>query len=211
MPSRLSLHFWVASFYMVFSTRIIYHKGFKGTRRILDLSSWLNLFILSQEKKNEVNVREGRNICFDRWIVNRLWKLRPRPHPPLRSRQSTVLCLPPIPPRRQRLRQRPNLRQLRNRQRKVRPSVLRMTFCPSFESRCINCHGGDRTEKGLVLKTYTDLMAGSENGPVVTPGDAADSTVGRTGHQPENAQARTQAHAASSPADRGLGQSGRAE
>ena len=48
---------------------------------------------------------------------------------------------------------------------------------PIIQSRCINCHGGDRTEKGLVLKTYTDLMSGSENGPVVTPGDAADSTL----------------------------------
>lgn len=48
---------------------------------------------------------------------------------------------------------------------------------PILESRCTNCHGGDRTEKGLSLKTYNDLMAGSENGPVVTPGNAADSQL----------------------------------
>jgi hypothetical protein len=48
---------------------------------------------------------------------------------------------------------------------------------PIMESRCINCHGGDRTEKGLILKSYTDVMSGSENGPVVTPGDAADSKL----------------------------------
>ena len=48
---------------------------------------------------------------------------------------------------------------------------------PIIESRCINCHGGDRTEKGLSLKTFADLMAGSENGAVITPGDAAHSKL----------------------------------
>jgi hypothetical protein len=46
---------------------------------------------------------------------------------------------------------------------------------PIIESRCISCHGGQRTEKGLDMKTFESLMAGSENGPVVTPGDAAQS------------------------------------
>ena len=46
---------------------------------------------------------------------------------------------------------------------------------PIIESRCINCHGGQRTEKGLDMKTFDNLMGGSENGPVVTPGDAAHS------------------------------------
>jgi len=27
---------------------------------------------------------------------------------------------------------------------------------PILQSRCVNCHGGDRTEEGLVLKTYAD-------------------------------------------------------
>jgi len=48
---------------------------------------------------------------------------------------------------------------------------------PIIESRCINCHGGDRTEKDLDLKTYADMMQGSENGPVVTAGNAADSKL----------------------------------
>ena len=48
---------------------------------------------------------------------------------------------------------------------------------PILESRCINCHGGDRTQKGLDMKTYESLMAGSENGPVVTAGDAGDSLL----------------------------------
>jgi len=48
---------------------------------------------------------------------------------------------------------------------------------PIIQSRCINCHGRDRTEEGLVLKTHADLMAGSNNGFVVTPGNAADSLL----------------------------------
>ena len=46
---------------------------------------------------------------------------------------------------------------------------------PLLQSRCQNCHGGQKTEKGLSLKSYDAVMAGSENGPVVTPGDAANS------------------------------------
>jgi mono/diheme cytochrome c family protein len=48
---------------------------------------------------------------------------------------------------------------------------------PLFESRCINCHGGERTQEGLDLKTHTSLIAGSSNGTVVTPGNAADSLL----------------------------------
>ncbi|MFZ5818335.1 MAG: c-type cytochrome domain-containing protein [Chloroflexota bacterium] len=46
---------------------------------------------------------------------------------------------------------------------------------PILESRCLNCHGGDSTREGLSVKTYADLMAGSDNGAVVVPGDAANS------------------------------------
>ena len=48
---------------------------------------------------------------------------------------------------------------------------------PIIESRCIGCHGGDRTEEGLDLKTHASIMAGSDNGPVVTPGDAVNSLL----------------------------------
>ena len=48
---------------------------------------------------------------------------------------------------------------------------------PIIQSRCINCHGGQRVEKGLKLDSYADVMAGSENGPVVVPGDAANSQL----------------------------------
>ncbi len=48
---------------------------------------------------------------------------------------------------------------------------------PILKSRCLNCHGGDSTREGLSVKTYAELMAGSDNGPVVIPGDAANSLL----------------------------------
>ena len=46
---------------------------------------------------------------------------------------------------------------------------------PIFERRCVKCHGGDKTEEGLVLKSYADAMTGSWNGPVIEPGSAEGS------------------------------------
>ena len=46
---------------------------------------------------------------------------------------------------------------------------------PIIQSRCINCHGGDRIEEGLSMNTHAELMAGSEHGAVVLPGDALNS------------------------------------
>jgi hypothetical protein len=48
---------------------------------------------------------------------------------------------------------------------------------PLIESRCIGCHGGDRTEEDLDLKSHASIMAGSTNGPVIVPGDAANSLL----------------------------------
>ena len=48
---------------------------------------------------------------------------------------------------------------------------------PLIESRCIGCHGGDRTEEGLDLKSHASIIAGSTNGPVIVPGDAANSLL----------------------------------
>jgi hypothetical protein len=48
---------------------------------------------------------------------------------------------------------------------------------PIFESRCIGCHGGERTQEGLDLKTHASLLAGSNNGSVLAPGDAANSLL----------------------------------
>lgn len=48
---------------------------------------------------------------------------------------------------------------------------------PILQSRCVNCHGGQRTEKNLELTSYANIMAGSENGVVVVPGDPAGSKL----------------------------------
>ena len=48
---------------------------------------------------------------------------------------------------------------------------------PIFTQICVKCHGGEKTNKSLVLKTYDDLMQGSEDGPVVEPGDPRSSLL----------------------------------
>ncbi|NWG33307.1 MAG: hypothetical protein HXY42_02610 [Chloroflexi bacterium] len=48
---------------------------------------------------------------------------------------------------------------------------------PILKSRCLNCHGGDRLEEGLSFKSYAELMAGSDNGFVVIPGNADGSLM----------------------------------
>ena len=48
---------------------------------------------------------------------------------------------------------------------------------PLLDSRCVNCHGGQKTEKELNLTSYEGVMAGSEDGPAVIPGDAANSPM----------------------------------
>jgi uncharacterized membrane protein len=48
---------------------------------------------------------------------------------------------------------------------------------PMFESRCIKCHGGLKTEEGLNMTTYELLMAGSKNGFILSPGDADNSPL----------------------------------
>ena len=45
-----------------------------------------------------------------------------------------------------------------------------------LENRCGACHNLDGP-KGLNVTTYTDLMLGSESGPVVIPGDAENSLL----------------------------------
>jgi len=49
---------------------------------------------------------------------------------------------------------------------------------PLLNSRCQTCHGGDRgTEEGLDLTSYANIIAGSDNGPVVIAGDADGSLL----------------------------------
>ena len=48
---------------------------------------------------------------------------------------------------------------------------------PIFDAKCIKCHGVETTKEGLDMQTYENLMAGSRNGSVLTPGDAANSVL----------------------------------
>jgi uncharacterized membrane protein len=61
------------------------------------------------------------------------------------------------------------------------PEVSGVSFAndilPILQNRCFNCHGGEETKEGLNLGSYATLMAGSDNGPVVVAGDAANSLL----------------------------------
>ncbi len=46
---------------------------------------------------------------------------------------------------------------------------------PIFDNKCIKCHGIDSVKEGLDMRTYESIMAGSFNGAVIIPGDAANS------------------------------------
>jgi len=48
---------------------------------------------------------------------------------------------------------------------------------PIFNSRCSNCHGGNRTEEGLNLLSYASVLQGSHNGPVIVAGNADGSLL----------------------------------
>ena len=48
---------------------------------------------------------------------------------------------------------------------------------PILQSRCFNCHGGNETEEGLDLSSFASIMVGSDNGLVITPGDAVNSLL----------------------------------
>lgn len=47
---------------------------------------------------------------------------------------------------------------------------------PILQNSCVNCHGGQKTEKGLDMTSYSALMNGSQRGAVVIPGNAANSS-----------------------------------
>jgi hypothetical protein len=47
---------------------------------------------------------------------------------------------------------------------------------PLFVTKCTGCHG-ELATGGLIMLTYADLMSGSSNGPVIIPGDSAESVL----------------------------------
>ncbi len=48
---------------------------------------------------------------------------------------------------------------------------------PLLTTTCQRCHGATRADEGLLLTTYEQIMAGSDNGPVVIPGDPDNSLL----------------------------------
>ena len=48
---------------------------------------------------------------------------------------------------------------------------------PIFVDNCFKCHGGDKTEKGLILNSYASVMTGSQNGAVIVAGNADNSLL----------------------------------
>jgi mono/diheme cytochrome c family protein len=55
-------------------------------------------------------------------------------------------------------------------------AVTYATLQPIFEQTCGQCHGATPT-KGLRLITYEGIMTGSQDGPVIVPGDPDGSKI----------------------------------
>jgi hypothetical protein len=50
---------------------------------------------------------------------------------------------------------------------------------PILRDKCIACHNQDKKRGGLIMSTYTSLMAGGSSGAAVKPGDAQNSLLFR--------------------------------
>ncbi len=48
---------------------------------------------------------------------------------------------------------------------------------PVLQANCFNCHGGEKTSRGLSVATYETLMKGSQNGAVINPGNPDSSKL----------------------------------
>ncbi len=48
---------------------------------------------------------------------------------------------------------------------------------PIFDQYCVGCHGPSKAENGLRLDSYQGVMKGTISGPVVIPGQPANSTL----------------------------------
>jgi WD40 repeat protein len=57
------------------------------------------------------------------------------------------------------------------------PVDFESEILPILRDNCLACHNRTRAKAELILETPADMLKGSENGPVVVPGDAAKSTL----------------------------------
>jgi hypothetical protein len=55
--------------------------------------------------------------------------------------------------------------------------VFNAAVQPIFNRYCVSCHGPSKQKAKLRLDSYDALVAGSENGPIMEPGDASASLI----------------------------------
>jgi hypothetical protein len=48
---------------------------------------------------------------------------------------------------------------------------------PILSERCQRCHGGTQAYRGIDLRSYDSVLAGSSSGPIVIPGSSATSRL----------------------------------
>ena len=48
---------------------------------------------------------------------------------------------------------------------------------PIFQASCVKCHSGDRPKARLHMDTLAGVLKGTKNGPIVKPGDSANSLI----------------------------------
>src|SRR5215210_812335 len=63
------------------------------------------------------------------------------------------------------------------------PAAAKVNFqdhvLPVFRNACLNCHNPDKKKAGLDLSSYSAMMAGSNSGKVIEPGDPDGSLLYR--------------------------------
>jgi uncharacterized membrane protein len=57
------------------------------------------------------------------------------------------------------------------------PAFYRLHIAPLFERSCLSCHKPEKHKGGLRMDSYTQLMRGGEDGPVLVPGDPKGSEI----------------------------------
>jgi hypothetical protein len=70
------------------------------------------------------------------------------------------------------------------------PDFAKHVF-PLFQEHCLDCHGKQDPEGGLVMEDHAALMKGGDNGAAIVPGNSADSLLvkfleGRSGREGKN-------------------------
>ena len=48
---------------------------------------------------------------------------------------------------------------------------------PIFKASCVKCHSGDRPKARLHMDTLAGVLKGTKSGPIVKPGDSANSFI----------------------------------